>query len=402
MPRKTRNHVDDLRGAGRLAVEATRGLTDLVEAMHRSIGAGPAILGRPLEGTTRLFAGPVYDSIRGVTRLVGGGVDLALGQLAPLIGESAPGPEREAVIAALNGVLGDYLSETHNPLAIEMRLRQGGQALELEPQALREAFPQIGGKVVVLVHGSCMNDLQWRRAGHDHGAALARDLGYTPLYLHYNSGLHISTNGHAFAAMLEGLVGAWPVPLDELGIVAHSMGGLVARSACHAGEAAGHRWRRTLRKLVCLGSPHHGAPYERAGSWVDLLLGLSRYSAPLARLGKIRSAGVTDMRFGYVLDEHWVARDRFAHGGAPARQPRLPEGVDCYAFAATRARRPASKLPGDGLVPVASALGRHENPDLDLAFPEAHQSIGFGMSHVDLLARVEVYETIRRWLAASS
>src|SRR5262245_13274295 len=103
--RKARSHVDDLRGASRLAIDATRSVTELVEAMHRTIGAGPAILGRPLEGPTRLFTGLVYKSIRGVTRLVGASIDVALAQLAPLLGESVPGPEREAMLAVLNGVL---------------------------------------------------------------------------------------------------------------------------------------------------------------------------------------------------------------------------------------------------------------------------------------------------------
>jgi pimeloyl-ACP methyl ester carboxylesterase len=397
--KKTHNHVDDLRGASRLAVEATKSVTDLVEAMHRTIAGGPDLLGRPLEGPTRLFTAPVYETIRGVTQFVGASVDRALAQLAPLLGRGESGPEREAVLAVLNGVLGDYLSETGNPLAIEMQLRHGGHPLVLGRQALRATLPHGGGKLLVLVHGSCRNDRQWLRLGHDHGAALARDLGYAPVYLYYNSGLHISTNGRAFAALLEQLVAAWPVPLDELVIVAHSMGGLVARSACHCGEEGGHRWRGKLRKLVCLGSPHHGAGLERGGSWVDLLLGASRYSAPLARLGRIRSAGVTDMRFGCVLDEHWGGRDRFAHAGDPRSRLQLPDGVECYAIAATTAAKARRKLPGDGLVSVDSALGRHARPELTLAFPEAHQWIGYGMGHLDLLDRAEVYAMLRRWLS---
>src|SRR5262245_2127825 len=403
-PKTTRTPVDDLRGATRLAVEATRGVTDLVEAMQHDIGGGPSILGRPLEGPTRLLTGPVYRSIRGVTQLVGAGIDVALAQLArllgPLLAEGAPGLEREAVIAALNGVLGDYLAETGNPLAIEMQLRHGGHPLELERQALRLALPQATSKLVVLVHGSCRNDRQWTRQGHDHGAALARDLGFTPVYLHYNSGLHISANGREFAELLERLVAAWPRPLDELVIVAHSMGGLVARSACHFGETAGHAWRPKLRKLVCLGSPHHGAPLERGGHWVDRVLGVSRYSAPLARLGKIRSAGVTDMRFGNVMDEHWAGHDRFGHAGDLRSQLALPDGVQCYAIAATKTRRAGGKLSGDGLVPVDSALGRHAKPELTLGFPEAHQWIAYAMGHLDLLSRAEVYEKIRSWLSS--
>jgi hypothetical protein len=177
--KRAKNAVDDLRGVTRLAIDATRGVTDLVEAMHHTIGGGPSILRRPLDGPTRLVTRPVYGSIRGVTRLVGVGLDVALARLAPLLREGAPGAEREAVLAAVNGVLGDYLAESGNPLAIEMRLRSRGRPLELENEARRLALPRASGKLLVLVHGSCMNDLRWTRLGHDHGAALARDLGCT-------------------------------------------------------------------------------------------------------------------------------------------------------------------------------------------------------------------------------
>ena len=122
------------------------------------------------------------------------------------------------------------------------------------------------------------------------------------------------------------------------------MGGLVARSACHYGAAAGHAWLRHLRTLVFLGTPHHGAPMERGGNWIDLLLGISPYSAPLARLGKIRSAGITDLRYGNLTHEDWQGRDRFARGDRRRFVP-LPEGVRCYAIAATTAKHPR---PRDG------------------------------------------------------
>jgi pimeloyl-ACP methyl ester carboxylesterase len=287
------------------------------------------------------------------------------------------------VLAVLNGVLGDYLAEIESPLAIAMSSRVEG-----EP----------GPKMLVLVHGSAMSDHQWLRRGHDHGAALARDLGFSPVYVHYNSGLHISTNGRLLAAHLETVVAGWPVPLEEIALLGHSMGGLVARSACHAAEADALAWRKKLRRLVCLGSPHHGSPLERGGNWIDALLGVSAYSAPLARLGKIRSAGVTDMRFGSVLDEHWEGRARFDLASDTRRPLPLPAGVDCFTVAASTARELRPKLPGDGLVPVDSALGRHVRGELTLQFPEAHRSIALGTGHLDLLDRAEVYETIRRWL----
>ena len=378
---KPRSHVDDLRGAGRLAVEATRGVTSLVEAMHATIASGPAILGKPLAVPARIATGLVYGTVRGVAALVGAGIDVALAQLAPLLGSSVPGVEREAVLAALNGVLGDYLHETSNPLAIEMRLRHEG-----EP----------GSKLLVLLHGSATTD-RWPQGGHDHGAALARDLGYTPIYLRYNSGLHISTNGRGFADQLERLVATWPVPIEELVLLGHSMGGLVARSAIHAGAA--HAWRSHLRSLITVGSPHHGAPLERGGNWIDLLLGISRYSAPLVRLGKIRSAGITDLRYGNVLDEHWHGRDRFEHRADDRSALALPANVRCYAIAGTLSTEPGDRLRSDGMVPVDSAFGTHATPELTLAFPDAHRSIAYATGHVQLLGSRAVYDTIRTWLS---
>ena len=176
------------------------------------------------------------------------------------------------------------------------------------------------------------------------------------------------------------------------------MGGLVARSACHLAAASGRRWLSHLRKLVFLGTPHHGAALERAVHWMDLALGLSAYSVPLARLGKIRSAGITDLRYGNVCDEDWMGGDRFAAGNDDRHPVPLPSGVLCFAAAATLARGTCGKQHGDGLVSVDSALGRHPRPEMTLAFPEAHQWVGFGMSHLDLLSKAEVYDLLERWL----
>jgi hypothetical protein len=388
----------------RLAVDATAGLTGLVEAMHVAIARMPAKLGGPLvEGAVHGIPRLVYRSIHGVTRAVGGGIDIVLAQLVPMLGHVDSSPAREAVIAALNGVLGDYLTETGNPLAIAMQWRKDGRPLEPTREGLAAAFPMPSAKIVVLVHGLCMNDLQWTRQGHDHGAALARALGYTPVYLHYNSGRHVSTNGRALTAKLEALVAAWPVPVEELAIVTHSMGGLVARSAHHYGTVAGHAWRRRLRRLVFLGTPHHGAALERGGHRLHRLFDQTPYTAPFARLGKIRSAGITDLRHGSLLDEDWHGRDRFAHGEDARRPVPLPDGVECFAVGATTGRSPRDlrgRLLGDGLVPLASALGRHRDPRLTLALPESRQWIACDTSHFELLSRPEVYERIHAWFAA--
>ena len=393
-----------VRGWGRLAFDATLGLTAVVEGMHLNISRAPGILGAPATGGTRGITGLVYGSIRSVTRLVATGFDAALAQIGSRARDAAQEArrspsEREALVSVLNGVVGDHLAATQNPLAIEMRVRHGGRALVLERRDLATAIPRARSRVVVLVHGLCMGPQRWSRLDHDHGEAIARDLGQTALYLHYNSGLHVSTNGRMLSALLERLVREWPVRLDELTLVGHSLGGLVARSACHQASAAGHRWRRKLRSLVFLGAPHLGAPLERGGNRVDFILGMSPYTASLAMLGRIRSAGITDLRHGSLLDEDWEARDRFGEDSAPAVVP-LPDGVDCYAVAATTARdcRIADHLVGDGLVPVNSALGRHADPARTLAFPESHQFIGRGMNHFDLLSHPDVYGRIRTWL----
>jgi pimeloyl-ACP methyl ester carboxylesterase len=402
MVKKHRVGAADLRGLNRLTIDGIAGIVDLVEAMHYNIASVPGILAKPKRGRMTGITNLVYRSIRGVIGLVGHGLDKLLARLEPLLGERSTWPGREALLAALNGVLGDYLAASNNPLAITMALRRGGIALPGERAPLAAAIPQAGGKLVVLLHGLCMNDLQWKRKRHDHGAALARDLAYTPVYLHYNSGLHISTNGRAFAELLETLVQRWPVPLTELVLIGHSMGGLVVRSACHYGALAHHEWVRRVDKLVFLGTPHQGAPLERGGNWVDMLLGSSVYSAPLARLGKIRSTGITDLRFGNLLDEDWKKRDRFEHSKDFRTAVPLPEGIACYAIAATTGRTAGhltDKLIGDGIVPLASALGRHTNPRLALNFDESRQWVARGINHLDLLSRPEVYAQLKRWLA---
>jgi PGAP1-like protein len=397
MTRKTHVHLSDLAGVNHLATDVTAELTDLAETLHNNIARSPGIVGTPMQEASSRLAAMVYAGVRTVTRLAGGTTDAMLAQAGPVLNERSS-QEREAVMAALNGMMGDYLAATENPLAIPMRLRRKGQPLTLEKKALSSAIPPPHHKLLVLVHGLCMNDLQWSRKGRDFGAALARDLGYTSIHLHYNSGLHTSTNGRAFAALIETLLQLWPEPLKEFAILAHSMGGLVSRSAFYYGMAAGHAWPQHLRKLVFLGTPHHGAMLERGGNWVNFCLGLNTYAAPLARLAKLRSAGITDLRYGNVLDEDWQGFDRFEHAGDLRHPVPLPEGVRCYAIAANVGKK-ADDLFGDGMVPVDSALGRHEDPGKTLSFAPSRQWVGFGMNHWEMLSRPAVYAQIRRWIA---
>jgi pimeloyl-ACP methyl ester carboxylesterase len=404
-----------LRGLSRMTIDGVNGMTHLVEAMHHTILRTPGIVGKAPGGATRGITGLVYRSIRGVSTLVGDTLDVVLAGIDPLVGAPESSPLGETALSALNGVLGDYLVETRNPLAIGMSLRMQGRALPLQRDALQTAIDRPTGRILVLVHGLCMNDLHWAapassaqgdamrhsETGSDLAALLAQEAGYTPVHLYYNSGRHISSNGREFADQLEQLLAHWPVPVEDLTLVGHSMGGLVSRSACHYAATAEHQWLQRLRAMVFLGTPHHGAPLERGGNWIDMLLGISPYTVPIARLGKIRSAGITDLRFGYLLDEDWEGRDRFVRGAHPERTLPLPSNVACFSAAVTTGRQAgdlSDRLLGDGLVPVASALGQHRDAQRNLGIPEAQQWVGYGINHLELLSHREVHDQVLRWL----
>jgi len=408
MPKPTRRKAThllsarELRGLAQLATQGTLGVTDIVEGMHQAVWSRLGMQGRREEEKARSagLTGLVYRSIRGSTRLLGRGVDQLLAAWPADESQEArePSPQRLALLAALNGVMGDHLAESGNPLALAMTV-QNPDALSAAPT----------GHLLLLIHGLCMNDLQWRSVNegghsHDHGEVLARALGASRLYLRYNSGRHISENGRDLAQLLQQTVDAWPVPVTRITLVGHSMGGLVARSAVKLAQDQGLGWRERVHTLVCLGSPHQGAPLERAGHWVDLLLGSNRHSAPLARLGQLRSAGITDLRHGLVQDADWQGRDRFAASHAPHQPLPLPAGVACYALAGTTAakRSPmADRLLGDGLVPLRSALGEHEDQALRLDFAPEARHIAYRTGHLQLLSSPAVCRQLLAWLAPS-
>ena len=380
--------LTELRGGVRLAVDGVKGVTRIVEGVHGSVLRVAPPLGRRDEKPLRGISGFVYRSIHGTTSLVGLGMDAALAGAQKLLQSLPAEPgnatgdvasaQRGAIVSALNGVLGDHLERTRNPLAIQMELRR------LSPA---------GAKPLLLVHGLCMNEQQWTRNGHDHGQALAASLGYSPFYLRYNSGLHISANGASLATLLEDTFDAWPVPMESFTIIGHSMGGLVTRSAIHHAVAAGMAWPHLLKQLVFLGTPHHGATLERGGNWLHRGLGVSPYVAPFTRLSGLRSEGITDLRHGNLLESDW-ASGRFEQRDTRTTVP-LPADVACYAVAGTL----GGESRGDGLVSVASALGRHERPTRQLGIAAARTFVAAGVNHLDLLSSEAVTTRLRKWLA---
>jgi pimeloyl-ACP methyl ester carboxylesterase len=382
----TRTNVSDLQGAARLAFDATLGITTLVEKMHHTIQLVHPPLGASRADATSGLTGLIYRSIRGTTRVIGKGLDAGLAPVAALLPEGTSTTGRNAWVSAINGVYGDHLERTANPLAIEMSLLHDGELVDAERPG--DVVQDASGKVLLAVHGLCLNEQHWTRDGHHRIASTAAATGYTIIHLRYNSGRSIDANGRSLAAMLETLSLHWPVPVTELVFVGHSMGGLVARSAAHHGTVGGHAWRARLRRLFTLGTPHHGAPLERGGNRLDYVMELSPYVAPFTSLGKARSAGITGLRYGSIT----AHEDEFVP---------LPDDVECYALAATLGKRRdllADRLVGDGLVPLDSALGRHADGARTLALPKTRQWIGYEMGHLELLGRPEVYSQLEKWL----
>jgi pimeloyl-ACP methyl ester carboxylesterase len=402
MPKRAHLHPADVHGVARLAADATGAIAEIVEAMHAAATWPPSFVTPSKDGRAGGIAGLAYATVRRAAKIAGGGVDLAMTPLASLVGERRSTPERDAMVSVVNGVVGDHLAETGNPLAIPMQIRRRGQALELRRDALAASLPRITPRIVVLIHGLCGTDAQWKRGPFDYAAALENELGYTPLYVRYNSGRHVSTNGRELSRQLDTLVSEWPVEVEEILLLGHSMGGLVARSALHYGHAADARWVSRVRRAVFLGAPHHGAPLERGGNWFEEVVGSLPYAAPLSRLGRLRSAGITDLRHGNLVDDDWQDGDRFARGLDSRRPVPLPSGVDCLFVAATTGAREGDVrdlLVGDGLVPVASALGQHPDPLRNLALEPTRRCVVYRLHHMGLLGSEQVWTHLSRWIS---
>ena len=400
----------DLRGLAKLATQATANVTKIAEGVTQSVWSTMGAPSGKAKDQTRGITGLVYKSIQGVTQLVGKGTESLLAGLQPLLDkidnepqESAP---REAVLAALNGVMGDRLADSDNPLATTMTLRFNNEALNWEAMPDKALLTD---KVLIVVHGLCMNDLQWTSQvdgkSINHAEMLATKLGYTPVYVRYNTGRHTSQNGQALSNQLELLTALWPVPLTEISVLVHSMGGLVTRSAVHVAQHSKRQWVSKLKHIVFLGTPHQGATLEKAGNWIDVLLGVTPYSAPFKKLVELRSSGITDLRFGHVLDSDWQDQDRFKSKTKQEQADRehlpLPESVACFTVAATLAAKRsllADRLIGDGLVPLNSALGVHSDPTRSLVFAKSSQLIVYRTSHMALLGSSEVSEQLLTWL----
>ena len=363
--------------------------------VFRAVGPGAALV-RPLhEGVTR----GVYAGLGLGTRALGVAAGAAAARREGALISSTP--RGSAVIAAIAGLHGDALEEEGSPLAQPMAVRVGGEPVAAEPDALAAVFPDATPRVVVFLHGLMETEFSWAVGGHEpFGARLAREIGCTPVYVRYNSGSHISENGRSLSELMEALVAAWPVDVEEVALVGHSMGGLVARSACcHATEEDAD-WTRLVTHSVTLGTPHMGAPLEQAVHVLSAGLARLPETRPLANFLRRRSGGIRDLRRGSLVDEDWRGQDPDAlRGAACAEVPLLENATHCFVSAAiTRSdRHPVGRLIGDTLVLVPSASGRGRTRRIPFE-DEYGMHLG-GASHFALLYHPAVYEKLRAWLA---
>jgi pimeloyl-ACP methyl ester carboxylesterase len=389
----------EVKAVGELAGQAFAGTGALIRDVHAAIarrgfeavGPGGASARTIHDGVSAAVYGGMRVALEALPRATAAAVAMRATTEAPSLAAS---PRGALALALLNGFAGDALAARGSELALDMTLRHRGADLDVATVT--------GERVAIFVHGLGETDAAWRmRATADqpgYGARLQRELGYTPLQLRYNTGRHISDNGRELAALLEGLHDAWPTPIGEVALIGHSMGGLVARSACHYGHAEGHQWTQAVRHVVCLGSPHLGAPLEKGINALGWALANLPETRPFARAVNARSAGIKDLRFGACIEEDWCDCDPDELLTDRCHDvPCLP-GATFYFIAATLSRGegdPLGTVVGDLLVRVPSASGAGRRRRVPFA---DGRRLG-GLTHFDLLNHPAVYEQIRDWLS---
>lgn len=305
----------------------------------------------------------------------------------------------------INGAVGDHLHASQNGLGIAMALYAGNRPLPLTREALLRAHPRPTTKLCVLVHGLACNEGSWAypdpaypERDTSYGAGLAADLGYTPLFVRYNTGLAIGRNGAHLADLLAALLAAYPLPVDELLLIGHSMGGLVIRHACHLGSRRADAWVGRVRQVFYLGSPHDGAPLALLGDIATQVL--HAVPNPITRLigdiFNLRSQGVKDLRAAPLLD----AADH-PHAAPPQTVPWLTSAQH-YLVVGTLTEDPqhlVATLLGDGLVLVPFIPATPPGGEAPYPILRDHVACFSRTDHMQLARDPAVYRQIRTWCA---
>lgn len=310
-------------------------------------------------------------------------------------------------IGALNGVVGDYLQGRGNALAQQLRVYDKNQPVEIDRETIAKTYPDATNRVCVFAHGLCCTENTWSypdEPDRTYGTQLRDAFGMTPVYVRYNTGLHISENGRAYCQLLDQLLANWPVEVEDLTLVGHSMGGLMSRSACLYADRLESSWIRALRRAVYLGSPHLGAPLEKVGNVAAAVFGA--IPDPVTRLVRdlinTRSIGIKDLRYANLVDEDWIGRNPDAVLVDSRTDTPLRASVDHYVAVGTLTRQENHVLAlmiGDGLVRVPSGTG-NANVKGQLELPAGNVARFPGLHHMQLGHHPDVYAQIETWLNA--
>lgn len=315
-------------------------------------------------------------------------------------------------ISLLNGLVGDYLAGRQNGLAIDMAFYDQSRPLALA--ALSQTHPHASPKIAILVHGLGCNEAIWTfrdpaqpETFTSFGVRLQADLGFTPFYLRYNTGLPVAENGKRLAGLVAQLVACYPQPIEEIVLIGHSMGGLVLRSACF--YAATRRrlqqapsWVQQVTHAFYLGSPHDGAYLEKAGHAATRVLQAIPHPIPrlVGDVFDLRSQGIKDLREGTLVasgdGEAPLAADGEDIPWLPHVQHHLINGV-----LVAGAQHPLGALLGDGLVPPPRDL-RQERDDRDAPQrPDRRLHLIPNVHHLQLVRDPAVYQRIRQACSAA-
>jgi pimeloyl-ACP methyl ester carboxylesterase len=386
---------DELRALNRLTFHELADAVGGIGGIHRGVASrvfrfvGPG--GVPARMAHDVISDAAYRTLSGGARLVGRGADLGLGRRQMRDGRMlSHDPRGAAALAVINGLIGDRLEEEGSDLAAPMSLHP-------------RAFPDAQPRIVVFVHGLMETERSWRWAGAPtYGERLAADLAYTPVHVRYNTGRHISDNGRSLAELLDALVAGWPVEVESIALVGHSMGGLVARAACHCASLEGAAWVEHVRHGVSLGTPHLGAPLEQAAHRAAWALWQLPETRPFGNFLRRRSSGIRDLNQGSLVDEDWRDRDRDELRLAACAEVPLLDGAAHHFISATVTRsasHPLGKLVGDVLVLVPSASGTSKTRRVGFRDEDGHH-LG-GAHHLALLNHPAVYEKLVGWLSAA-
>lgn len=389
-------------GVSAAVVEVARVVEDIhklvITNTHEAIGLG----GRAPQKAHQAHAAGIYAAIRGVARAAGFLTGAALERTTSGTATSvADNPTGAALVAGITCAFGDSMSNAGSALAMDMSVRVRGRAVPVDRAALRQSFPVARPRIVVFIHGLGGTEFVWGKQ-FSYADHLRHDLDVSPIQIRYNTGIGIAESGADLDTLLGDLVRHWPVEIESIDMIGHSMGGLVVRSACAIAAQGPSPWLDLVDNVCYLAAPNHGVPTEQAAARAISALGAFRATLPLARLANRRSAGIKDLRHGSISPADT------AHGDADRREiedhqnlPLLPGAkhhIVCTTVLPLRYGRLAHAV-GDYLVQPTSALGNSASGAREPLAPDRVHSFT-GRHHNDLLKDDHVYDILLAALTA--